>query len=459
MTRAMYFGLALVMGMMGMLRAEDATLVLRTQTEFRPGSGEFERADVKMVWPMDETAVIVCDVWDYHHCLNAVRRLEEFTPKLNAFLIEARRRGATIIHAPSDCMPGYEDHAARKRTLAVPKPEKYPVGIEHWCSKIAREETATYPIDQSDGGEDDDAVEHATWAAKLKSLGRNPSMPWKMQSPAIEIDADRDFMSDRGDEVWNILEARGIRYVILTGVHANMCVLGRPFGLRQMARCGKEVVFLRDLSDSMYSPKRWPYVDHFTGHDLTVSHIERYVCPTISSDALLGGKAFRFQDDRRERYDVMEVAGDAPANTPEWALVQVPLGAKMAAREQPAWYRCAVQIPREWIGPDGVTLELKPGAEACQGWLNGHALRAEDGKLIVAADAILPDEANMLVLRVETVGALHPLTAAPRLTSGAKSLELKGRWQSRIGEDEAWRNIPLPAKFGAATDIFFGVRD
>jgi hypothetical protein len=60
---------------------------------------------------------------------------------------------------------------------------------------------------------------------------------------------------------------------------------------------------------------------------------------------------------------------------------------------------------------------------------------------------------------VETVGARHPLTASPRLTSGAKSLELKGRWQSRVGEDEAWRNIPLPAKFGAATDIYFGVSE
>jgi hypothetical protein len=108
----------------------------------------------------------------------------------------------------------------------------------------------------------------------------------------IEIDNDRDYISDRGDEVWNILEAHKIQNVILVGVHTNMCVLGRPFGLRQMARNGKHVVLMRDLTDCMYNPKRWPYVDHFTGNDLIVSHVERYVCPTVTSDQILGGQPF-----------------------------------------------------------------------------------------------------------------------------------------------------------------------
>ena len=78
-----------------------------------------------------------------------------------------------------------------------------------------------------------------------------------------------------------------------------MCVLGRPFGLRQMAKNGKKVVLVRDLTDTMYNPKRWPYVSHFAGTDLIVAHIERYVCPTITSDQLLGGKPFRFNNDKR----------------------------------------------------------------------------------------------------------------------------------------------------------------
>ena len=34
------------------------------------------------------------------------------------------------------------------------------------------------------------------------------------------------------------------------GVHTNMCVLGRPFGLRQMARLGKNTALVRDMTDT-----------------------------------------------------------------------------------------------------------------------------------------------------------------------------------------------------------------
>lgn len=88
------------------------------------------------------------------------------------------------------------------------------------------------------------------------------------------------------------------------GVHTNMCVLGRPFGLRQLVRNKKNVVLMRDMTDSMYNPKQWPYVDHFTGHDLVISHVERFVCPTITSDQILGGKPFQFKNDSRKIKDV-----------------------------------------------------------------------------------------------------------------------------------------------------------
>src|SRR5262249_47712876 len=146
---------------------------------------------------------------------------------------------------------------------------------------------------------DDEPADHAAWAAKLKSLGRNPAMPWKRQSDMITIDSARDYISDRGDEVWNVLESRGIKHVILTGVHTNMCVLGRPFGLRQMARGGRQVVLMRDMTDTMYNPARWPYVSHYTGNDLIIGHVEKFVCPTITSDQILGGQPFRFAGDKR----------------------------------------------------------------------------------------------------------------------------------------------------------------
>ena len=82
---------------------------------------------------------------------------------------------------------------------------------------------------------------------------------------------------------------------MLMGVHTNMCVLGRPFGLRNLARSGKNVVLVRDLTDTMYNSRKWPYVSHFEGTNRIVEHIEKYVAPTITSTDLTGQPAFQFQ--------------------------------------------------------------------------------------------------------------------------------------------------------------------
>jgi len=276
--------------------AEVFTIDTRSRT--RDAAGDWAVRQQTVLWKPAATAVIVCDMWDLHHCKNAVGRVGEMAPRMNRFLAKARAKGALIIHAPSSCMAFYKDHPARKRAQATPAAAVQPKAIENWCHWIDPvEESQGYPIDHSDGGEDDDPAEHAAWAERLAKLGRNPRSPWKRQVDVIEIDTKRDAISDSGVEIWNLLEARGIRNVMIVGVHTNMCVLGRPFGLRNMARNGKNVLLVRDLTDSMYNPARWPYVNHFRGTSLIVEHIEQRVCATTTSDQLLGGEPFRFRGD------------------------------------------------------------------------------------------------------------------------------------------------------------------
>jgi type 1 glutamine amidotransferase len=62
---------------------------------------------------------------------------------------------------------------------------------------------------------------------------------------------------------------------------------------------GKNVVLMRDLTDTMYNPASWPHVSHFTGNDLIVEHIEKNWCPTVTSADFLGGKPLRFAADTR----------------------------------------------------------------------------------------------------------------------------------------------------------------
>ncbi|MFO0843426.1 MAG: isochorismatase family protein [Gemmataceae bacterium] len=273
-------------------------LKMRKRVETSPGSGLFHALTEPVSWDAKRTAVIVCDMWDLHHCLNATKRGGELAPRMNDLLTEARRRGVTVIHAPSSCMDTYKDHPARKRSRETPRSKSLPRDIAKWCHKIPAEEKGQYPIDQTDGGEDDDPAEHKAWADKLKAMGRDPRAPWKSQTDKLTI-RDDDYISDSGEEIWSVLEARKIDNVLLVGVHTNMCVLGRPFGLRQMAKNGKTVALVRDMTDTMYNPERAPTSASFTGTDLIVEHIEKYVCPTVTSDQLLGGQPFRFAGDKR----------------------------------------------------------------------------------------------------------------------------------------------------------------
>ena len=231
-----------------------------------------------------------------------------------------------------------------------------------WCKIIPSEEKAIYPLDQTDGGEDDDPLEHQAWAKQLADMGRNPKAPWKTQYKEVKIH-DADYISDDGGEVWSVMEARGIKNVMLVGVHTNMCVLGRPFGLRQMAKNGKNVVLVRDMTDTMYNPLRWPYVSHFQGTDLIVEHIEKFVCPTITSDQLIGGKAFRFKHDRRKKAVI--VLGERLYETEK----TLPKFAAEVLRDQVGMDVTILKSVRQGSssnsGPGGIARRRGPGGGQC----------------------------------------------------------------------------------------------
>jgi type 1 glutamine amidotransferase/nicotinamidase-related amidase len=287
--------------------ADKIILNARSRVETHGHSGNFAVVNNRLEWDPSRTAVIICDMWDQHWCKGATNRVAEMAPRMNRFVSEARKKRMLIIHAPSSTVNHYKDHPARKRARSAPKAPNLPEGIEKWCKWINDEEKAVYPIDQSDGGCDCDP----------KCKGGHP---WQKQVGTLEI-RDEDAVSDSGVEIWNLLEQHGTKNVMLPGVHTNMCVLGRPFGLRNMARFGRNVVLVRDLTDTMYNHRMPPYVNHFTGTDLIVEHIEKYVCPTITSAELTGGPAFRFKQDRRPRvvFIIAENEYDADKTLPEFA--------------------------------------------------------------------------------------------------------------------------------------------
>ena len=68
-----------------------------------------------------------------------------------------------------------------------------------------------------------------------------------------------------------------------------------------IAKNGKTVVLVRDLTDTMYNSKMRPQVNHFVGTDLVIEHVEKYWCPTITSKDVVGEGPFKFREDARPK--------------------------------------------------------------------------------------------------------------------------------------------------------------
>ena len=47
------------------------------------------------------------------------------------------------------------------------------------------------------------------------------------------------------------------------------------------------MVLVRDLTDAMYNPAMPPYVSHNEGTRLVIEYIEKFWCPSISSNDLV----------------------------------------------------------------------------------------------------------------------------------------------------------------------------
>jgi nicotinamidase-related amidase len=283
-------GLALGLALSQNCDAAMLQLNLRSRVQNSANTNEFTVRGSKADWAAARTALVVCDMWDDHWCKSAARRVGELAPRLNEVIREARRRGLFIIHAPSSVTSFYAETPQRRLARSAPLARTpAPLSTNErwgtmWCWPDPNREPAL-PIDDSDMG-----CDCATKCSIREA--------WTRQIATIEI-APGDAVTDNGQETWNLLEQRGIENVILTGVHLNMCVLGRPFGIRQMVTLGKQVALMRDMTDTMYNPQRAPKVNHFEGTDLVVAHVEKYWCPSFTSTDITGRPPFRFRDDRR----------------------------------------------------------------------------------------------------------------------------------------------------------------
>lgn len=216
-------------------------------------------------------AVLVIGLWDSHNCQVAANILDELSPKADVFLKKCRTNGSHIIFGSSSLTKNPE-YKQLGKNIRVPFQNFKDYGIT----------IPPLPFDDSDGG----------------IVANNPNFNREdvNMHPAIEI-SNNDCMSGNSKEIMNYLVYNHVELLLVVGVHLNMCVLDRPYAIKNLIRYGMKVALVKDLTDIMYSGK----LESLTREEMTnrmIEWVEEYVCPTTTTDDVcyLNGREVYYVD-------------------------------------------------------------------------------------------------------------------------------------------------------------------
>ena len=78
--------------------AQAATVDLHTRSRVpsTQDTNQFSIVDKTVSWDFSRTAVVVCDMWDKHHCPDATERVGELVPRMNEVIKAARDGQQTV---------------------------------------------------------------------------------------------------------------------------------------------------------------------------------------------------------------------------------------------------------------------------------------------------------------------------------------------------------------------------
>lgn len=216
----------------------------------------FIRRELQMKLPVKKTALILVDLWNVHFIDSWVERAEQITRETIVPAIEmSRAAGLTIIHAPSADVARQFPQVSRNPEARIPESNR-----TEWPPLAFREREGEYeayrgPRDQPPG-----------IGAHWDLIRPNLSI-----SPAVEVKEDDVVVAD-GDELHEVLAGKKIFHLIYAGFATNWCVLGKDYGIRNMARVGYNIVFLRDCTTGVEFPDT---LDQLFVTEIAVREIEQ----------------------------------------------------------------------------------------------------------------------------------------------------------------------------------------
>jgi nicotinamidase-related amidase len=207
----------------------------------------FVRRTLLFPLPVEQTALVLIDLWDIHHIESWVARAGAMTRDVIVPLIDkARKTGLTIVFAPSP-------------QVAYGHPDKYKV-YEGRTPAPQPGPAPTWPPPEFRGRQGE--------CARFRNPRNQPpgiGLHWPTHkkldmSPFVKVQAG-DFVVADGRQLHDLFEERGILHMLVAGFATNWCILGRDYGVRAMAARGYNVILLRDATEGVEFPdtleQRW----------------------------------------------------------------------------------------------------------------------------------------------------------------------------------------------------------
>lgn len=205
-----------------------------------------------------KAGVVAIDVWNHHWCKTASARVGALVPRMNATLAGARKLGMQVFLCPTDAADKYVGTLPHERAAVWPR-RKVPWGPEVSCPPVPGYGAGCMCGNSSCKG----------------------NYGWDGMHPDLVI-SDDDLMPNDAECLYSICQDNGITHLIVVGVHTQICVLGKPTGIRNMKRAGMECILARDLTDALtgYDPANKLIPDTSTAN--IVAHFEEHLAPTIN---------------------------------------------------------------------------------------------------------------------------------------------------------------------------------
>ena len=214
----------------------------------------FIRREFEMPLRVDETALVLVDLWNVHFIESWIARAARITKAFVVPVLDAARQaGLTIVHAPSPPV------AAQYPQLQRHKPPE-PAVPSAWPPAAFRSREGDYAVYRGPRSQPPGIGVHWDKLADQLSV-----------SPAIDVRPE-EFVIATGQQLHELLEERRILHLIFAGFATNWCVLGRDYGIRSMARYGYNIVLLRDATTGVEFPDTY---DNLFTTEIAIREVEQ----------------------------------------------------------------------------------------------------------------------------------------------------------------------------------------